>query len=170
MKVEATGIDDVQVRLEEMRSRIANLRPVMQVAVADTVTLIDDSFDSQTSPSGTPWDGLSDTTIARRRKGKGEGSPRALIDTGRLRQSITGEATDKGFRFGTNVIYGGAQQFGNPKNRFFGRQPAPIPARPFMPVEKSGSRFRLMSSGAAAAHWAQIRRMVAEYIRTGEIT
>lgn len=171
MKVESTGIDDVQVQLEEIRDRLANLQPVMQVAVADTVTLIDDSFDSQSSPSGAPWAGLSEVTLARRRKGKGSGSPRALIDTGRLRQSITGQASDQGFRFGTNVVYGGAQQFGNPRNRFFGKHPAPIPARPFMPIERDGgSRFKLMTTGSAATHWSQIRRMVAHYVRTGEIT
>lgn len=169
MKVEATGIDEAQRALEEMRARLANLTPVMQVAVADTVALIDDSFDSQSSPGGAPWAPLKATTIARRRKGGGSGSPRALVDTGRLRQSITGQAGATGFRFGSNVAYAGAQQLGNPNNRFFGRARAPIPARPFMPIEKQGGRFGLMTTGRAATHWSQIRAMVAKYIRTGQI-
>jgi phage gpG-like protein len=170
MKLEATGIEETQRALEEMRARLANLTPVMQVAVADTVALIDDSFDAQASPGGAPWAPLKQTTIARRRKGGGNASPKALIDTGRLRQSITGQAGPTGFRFGTNVVYAGAQQLGNPSNRFFGRARAPIPARPFLPVERGGSRFQLMTTGSAGTHWSQIRAMVAKYIRTGEIS
>lgn len=170
MKIEVSGIDETQQRLEEIRARLADLTPVMQVAVADTVTLIDDSFDGQRSPGGQPWAPLSAITIARRRRGPGNGFPRILINTGRLRQSITGQAGNKGFHFGTNVVYAGAQQFGNPNNRYLGRARAPIPARPFLPVESRGGRFGLMNTGAAGQHWTAVRRMVAHYIRTGELT
>lgn len=161
MEIKGRGIDEAQERLEQIRARLENLQPVMEVAAQDTVTLIDDSFDGQRSPDGTPWQELSEKTIARRRKGRGTGEPRALIDTGRLRQSITGRGSRRGFTFGTNVIYGGVQQFGGGRSR--------IPARPFLPIVRSGGRFSLMTTGYAGQHWSQVRRAVAHYIRTGEI-
>ena len=93
-----------------------------------------------------------------------------LVDTARLRNSITGNAGARGFSFGTNVAYAGPQNFGA-RIRTFGRgSPRQLPARPFLPVTGSGGRFSLMTGGAAGAHWTRTRSMIAHYIRTGEIT
>lgn len=204
MRIQATGIDEAQQRLEEIAARLADLTPVMQVAVADTVTLIDDSFDGQRSPSGAPWAPRSEATdsirlslaiqgarfrVASRSEGdvsdddlrkarrravrsqeKKNSNRKLLIDTGRLRQSITGRSGKTSFQFGTNVVYAATQQFGRSDNKVFGKHPGPIPARPFMPVEaESRGKFRLMNTGAAGQHWSRVRRMVAEYIRTGRL-
>lgn len=163
MRVEVDGLEETKSELDAVKQRIANLKPVMEVAVSDTVTLIDDAFENQASPMGAPWAPLQPSTIERRRKGGGNGSPKILIDTGRLRQSITGKADQRGFQFGTNVRYAGAQQFG--------RSDVNLPARPFFPIESgTGSNFQLSTTGAAGVHWRQIRRMIADYIRTGRIT
>jgi phage gpG-like protein len=39
---------------------------------------------------------------------------------------------------GPAAKYAAAQQFGNPRNRMFGKAPAPIPARPMLPLRPSG--------------------------------
>jgi phage virion morphogenesis protein len=168
MRVEAEGIDEAKSELDAVKGRIANLKPVMEVAVQDTVTLIDDAFENQTSPAGAPWAPLQASTIERRRTGDGNGSPKILIDTGRLRQSVTGRANRRGFRFGTNAVYAGAQQFG--AQRAGRSNNVNLPARPFLPIENAGGNFQLSTTGAAGVHWRQVRRMIADYIRTGRIT
>lgn len=157
MKVEAKGLTETTEKLKALSARLRDLKPVMEVAAEDTRTLIDDSFDQQASPGGAPWAPHSPKTIASRAK-RGR-SGRVLIDTGRLRGSIATQSTSKSFTFGTNVGYGGVHQIG-------GRR---VPARPFLPVESDGSRFRLMTTGSAAAHWSRIREMVKRYLITGEI-
>jgi phage gpG-like protein len=188
IRISMSGVGDVQAELDAMADRLRDLRPVMQIAAQDTVTLTDQSFEDQTSPSGDGWAEHSPTTVALRMKRRNQTGPRKrrprgqraqeqrlpdvrkLLDTGRLRQSMTGTAGRTGFSFGSNVIYAGAQQFGNPENRLFGKKRAPIPARPFMPIVAEGSRFALMTTGSAGQHWSRVRALVSHYIRTGELT
>jgi len=162
MRITAEGFAEVEDTLKGVKSRIENLKPVLDVALMDTVTLIDDSFDSQRSPGDIEWAPLLPATIERRRKGGGNASPQILIDTGRLRQSITGRTNRKGFEFGTNVVYAGAHQFGRPGKN--------LPARPFLPVDaEDGGSYKLSTTGAGGRHWSEVRRMIANYIRTGRV-
>lgn len=166
MPITSRGIPETQKRFEEMSARLRDMSPVMEVAAQDTKLLIDDSFQNSASPDGTPWEPFAEATlrISPRRQGG-----RLLVDTARLRNSITVPHTARSFSFGTNVAYGGPQQFGA-SIRVFGRgRTRRLPARPYLPVEGDG-RFRLMTSGRAGEHWTQVRVMVAAYIRTGEIT
>lgn len=207
MEISVSGVVEVQKLLEGVTGRFSDLTPVLEVAVADTIALIDDAFEAQRSPGGDAWADLSPATasirarqavqkaqynVARKAKKQGidvtddalakarkraleaaekrEENRRKLIDTGRLRQSITGSAESDLFRFGTNVVYAAAQHFGNPSNKVFGKAPGPIPARPYLPVERVGdSHFVLMTKGDAGAHWDRVEEMVAHYIATGEV-
>lgn len=81
-------------------------------------------FRNQQDPSGNAWKPLSPFTIARRKKR----SNKILLDTGRLRSSITFAVSNTDVFIGTNVIYGSTHQFGNDKKN--------IPARPFLGVNK----------------------------------
>jgi phage virion morphogenesis protein len=130
VRVTISGLTETEDQLREIAARLRDLRPVMEVAAADTTTLADDAFESEASPDGTPWAPLSPVTRAIRQRKRGNGPVRPLQDTTRLRRSITSTVGPKSFSFGTNVVYAGAQQLGNPSNRMFGRTPAPIPARP----------------------------------------
>lgn len=165
MRITARGVVEAEELLRDMADRAKDLSRVMRVAAEDTKTLIDDSFDRSTSPDGTPWQGLSEATIAISPRREG-GKP--LVDTARLRNSIYARASRRSMSFGTNVAYGAPHQFGA-GIRVFGRTRATLPARPFLPVVRQGSRFGLMNTGAAGAHWSGVRSMVATYIRTGRI-
>lgn len=163
------GLTEVESDLVELAARLRNLGPVMEVAGADTVTLIDDSFQTQSSPDGAPWAPLSPTTIALRQKRRGPGPVIPLQDTARLRRSITSNSGPRSFNFGTNVPYAASHQLGAAIRVFSGKR-ARIPARPFMPVQKSGGRFQLMTSGRAGQHWAAVRTSIERFILTGEVT
>lgn len=111
-----------------LRSLVAQLdglpdkqQDIYAVLMEDARKRIDEGFARSVSPGGAPWRPLAPRTIARRRKR----SSRPLLDTGRLRASITYIITADGFVVGTSVIYAATHQHGR----------AEIPARPFLPHE-----------------------------------
>ncbi len=200
MAVQVNGLAEAIAHLEGVQARSRDLTPVLSVAAADTVALIDDAFETSTGPNGTPWDGLADSTlIARARRAAGpargrrligplrpgqartkarrgyqarlanaaislmNGNYKPLVDTGRLRGSINATGDSRALKFGTNVIYAGAMQFGSRPPQHY------RPPRPFLPVEGPKGGLRLMEGGTAGPHWARIREMVKAYILTGAI-
>lgn len=132
----------------------------MTVVAVNVKETIDDAFESVRSPLGGGWRPLTETTkqINPRRDG---GTP--LLDTGRLRGSITTSVAAGGMRFGTNVIYAATQQFGRSDNKVFGKYPGPIPARPFLPITQDGRQL------APDSFWDRQRRMIEHWIVTGDI-
>ena len=77
-----------------------------------------ENFKNEQSPDGEPWKPLAGITKALRRRGKKNGEPKILQDSGRLRNSVTSQVTmniDKtSLEFGTNVEYGKTHQYGGP--------------------------------------------------------
>ena len=154
MTITQTGATEAQARLEAIAARLADITPVMQVAAADTMTLIDDSFAGSRAPDGSPWAPLAASTVARRR-----GTIATILDnTGILRGSMFARGTRTGLAFGTNTPYAAPHQTG-------GRR---LPQRAFLPVEM-GAAPRLMSTGPAGTHWTRVRDSVRRYIATGEV-
>lgn len=119
-------------QLEDLHKRIG-------AALVSNVQL---GFKSGASPGGQSWAPL------KIRKGQ------PLRDTGRLRSSITSSADGDGVTVGTNVDYAAVHQFGaviHPKKAggrlvfangaggmIFAKK-VTIPARPFMPIDRSGA-------------------------------
>lgn len=170
MRVTVSGLAEVQEQIDGLKARLRDMSPVLDVAVADTQALIDDAFDAQASPGGVQWAPRTAASLQIRTRRRGDPG-RTLQDTLRLRSSIAVSRGPTTLRFGTNVAYAGLHQLGG-SVRVFGRgAPKNVPARQFLPVEsQGGGRYRLMTSGPAGAHWASVRRTVAEYLRTGRIT
>jgi len=147
--------------LEAITARIRDLSPVLIAAAQDTKTLISDSFRRSRSPDGAAWTPLAPSTIKRRRQGPRTRARKAtiLVDTGVLKNSIYTTSDKSGLTMGTNVPYAVYHQFGNGQM-----------LRPFMPITGSVTSYQLMTGGAAGRHWRDVRAMVIEYIRTGQIT
>lgn len=61
------------------------------------------------------WKPLSEITLMRRRKGKGKGTAKILMDTGYLRQSIFPIVSENKAMVVTNVPYATTHQFGAKK-------------------------------------------------------
>lgn len=82
--------------------------------------------------SGRPqsWQKLAESTVAQRRKGKGRGGIKPLIDTGTLRRSISSKTNLTSAEVGTNAVQAKRQHFGYPGGS--GRGQAKTPARPFV--------------------------------------
>lgn len=158
MRIRVSGLDRTQQFMDEIAARLADMSPILEVVAQDVKTAIDDSFAQQSSPDGTPWAPLSRATLSKRR---GSGAQSILIDTGRLRNSVTTTFGRRSIGFGTNVAYGGAHQFGYTPRR--------LPARPYMPVTSDGGGFSLMTTGRAGALWQRARQDVEHWVLTGEI-
>jgi phage gpG-like protein len=170
MATRTTGLVEAMDELEAITARIRDLSPVLTVAARDTKTLIDNSFRRSRSPDGSPWSQLKPSTIKRRRQGPRTRARKAtnlvdtdvmtiLVDTDILRKSMYSTSDKSSLTMGTITPYAVYHQFGN------GRM-----LRPFMPIEGSVTSYQLMTGGPAGRHWRDVRDMVIEYIRTGQIT
>lgn len=107
------GLDPIQRRLRAAAGAFSNLRPMLTEIGEATVESTKLRFKSSgPSPDGSPWKPLSAATIRSRRKGKGAEAPMPLLDTGRLRNSITKRVDANSVFIGTNVEYAAAHQFG----------------------------------------------------------
>lgn len=121
-----------------------------------------ENFKNEQSPEGEDWKPLAQITKALRRRGKKDGEPKILQDSGRLRNSVTSQVTmniDKtSLEFGTNVEYAKTHQFGGPstitvirkknvkkKSGKYGKRPfataytktIQVPARPFLGIKET---------------------------------
>lgn len=118
--------DELQERLDEMRARAENpdefLDALGQVMLAETRK----SFSERESPTGQSWPSLS---IATQKIGK--------RSTGALRNSFSISRQGETLSISSPLAYAMAQNFGNPNNKLFGGKIAPLPARPFSPVDEN---------------------------------
>lgn len=119
-----TGDFDALKALREDLARVGadGVALAVKGMAAEAVDLVADGFRSSTAPSGAAWRPLARARSRNRRRGD-RGKP--LVDTGRLRASVTARpvVTRDSFTIGTNVIYAATHQYGR----------GPIPARPFLP-------------------------------------
>lgn len=161
MPTRVAGLAEAMDELEAITARIRDLSPVLTVAAQDTKTLIDNSFRRSRGPDGKLWKELLPSTVKRRRQGRNRGARKAtiLVDTGVLKNSMYSTSDKSSLTMGTITPYAVYHQFGN------GRM-----LRPFMPIEGSITSYQLMTGGPAGRHWRDVRDMVIEYIRTGQIT
>jgi len=137
------SIDDREVKalFQRLRTAADDLTPVMDRIGAAVVEDVLRRFQEGAGPGGDPWPPSLRAKLER--------AP-TLVDTARLRDSITYEPGPRSVRVGTNVIYAAIHQFGgtiaakNPSGRLAfhladGSLVRPrevtIPARPFLGID-----------------------------------
>jgi phage virion morphogenesis protein len=114
------------IKLKNFRSQIAP-GPLLKIAGAVMLGSIAKTFREQGSPAGS-WPPLAPSTLKR---GKGGIGRKILIQSGRLKSSITYNVNEaaKRVEIGSNVIYAGIQQRGGMTGR---GHKTKIPARPYL--------------------------------------
>ncbi len=111
IEIHDEGVDAALARLLAFgQSPRLYLEPIKNLLI-DSTRL---RFREARSPEGAPWAALSPVTIARRRRG----SSRPLLDTGALRNSITGRVTGNELIVGTNKRQAPMLHFGARKGQF----------------------------------------------------
>ena len=159
---------EVIASLRQLSQRTDDLSPALEDVAMDLTERIRQLFKPGESPYGDKWAPLSAVTQAKNKGRRSGGQP--LLDTGRLRNSISG--VDLGPRSvtirATNVQYAATHQFGAKQGAFGGRSkrngPIPwgnVPARPYMPIR--GGAAILPQPWAEAAS-----DIIQEYVR-GEL-
>jgi phage virion morphogenesis protein len=128
-------VEDAELRaaLARMIRAARDPRPALKAIGQVLVTGADLSFRAEEDPWGSPWAPLTQTTLARRRGSRAQ----ILRDSGILANSISARVSGDSVEVGTDVIYAATHQFGRPDNRFYNSprgRPAPIPARPSLPI------------------------------------
>jgi len=109
VKIEVRAdVGPAQRALAALRAKAADLAPAFREIGSGIVEEARLGFRESKDPYGKPWQKLKASTIARRRKG----SSQPLLDTGRLRNSISFRLIGNGVEVGTNVRYAAIHQFG----------------------------------------------------------
>lgn len=170
------NVDDAGVRrvLDRMAERARNLAPAMREIGSNVVADAQMRFKAGKDPYGAAWKPLSGATLlsrARQRAGKGGirakngglrkgaqrimASAKPLLDTGRLRNSITYRLIGRhAVEIGSNVEYAAIHQFGGMAGR--GRK-VKIPARPYLATRERGlpREYGEIIRDALARHFAK---------------
>ena len=118
-------LDDTKARqvLGRLAARGENLTPLMEEIGSFLELITRRRFEDGVDPEGRPWTPHAPSTVRRRGP-----NAKILVDTARLLQSITSQASPDEVVVGTNLVYGGIHQFGGPLPHFT------MPARPFLGV------------------------------------
>ena len=131
----------VQDALNDLAGRLDNLKPAMEDIGRALQNITEDAFAAEASPFGGAWPDLSPVTKARREAlGKWPG-PKLQMTAGGLAASIFYDADATRVVLGAPKVYAATQQFGRADNRMYNTargHPAPIPPRPFLPVNPAG--------------------------------
>jgi len=116
-------------RMGKIMSNMENRRSLYAQAVVIADKWIQDNFkfEGALAQEG-GWKPLKAATLARRRKGKGKGSPKILQDTGQLKSRWKHQWTARFGKIQSGVIYG--------TTHHEGYKPLKIPARPILPTEE----------------------------------
>jgi len=132
----------VTAALRRMAERGGDFSGALDEIGASLVSSTVQRFRQGVSPSGEPW--------KPSRRAEREGG-RTLVDSGRLRDSITHEVSGNSVSVGTNVVYAAIHQLGGtiraknakglaiptPSGGVVFRQRVRIPARPFLGVSEA---------------------------------
>ncbi|PPB57594.1 phage virion morphogenesis protein [Campylobacter hyointestinalis subsp. hyointestinalis] len=137
--IEVKGIEKLQNKLRNIQKLEHRTAPLMKQLGEILKNSIEDSFENEKSPFGERWKPLSQSTLKNKlKKGKSERILRRdgnladnwVLNTTNTKASVSNNASHKGFAYGLTHQFGvgGA---GHTKN-------IKIPARAFLPVDKSG--------------------------------
>jgi phage virion morphogenesis protein len=123
------GLEQVIRRVEKLATDTRQVEKPLKSAGAYMLGSIEKNFRAQGRPE--KWKLLSPKTLKRRRKGRGAGKSQILIDTARLKNSMSFRlVSEPGVEIGTNAVYGPRQHFGYEGGT--GRGRSKTPARPFL--------------------------------------
>ncbi|MGG7074554.1 phage virion morphogenesis protein [Campylobacter sp. 9BO] len=138
--IEIRGLNELKAKLERIKNIEQHAAPLMRQIGETLKNEIEQSFDDEKSPFGQKWQALKPSTLnIKAKKGKSEKILRSsgdladkwLIKSNNNESKIFNNSNVKGF------AYGLTHQFGTTKA---GRSHnVKIPARPFLPVDKSGN-------------------------------
>jgi len=122
------GVEAVLKRVYKLSTDIRHVEKPMKAAGVYMLGSIEKNFKAGGRPD--KWQALAESTLARRKAGKGKGGVKILVDTAALKNSMAMKLTTAGVEVGTNKVQAKRMHFGYPGGT--GRGHAKTPARPYM--------------------------------------
>ena len=138
--IEVKGLEELQTKLKSLQNIDKKTKPLMQTLGNILQNEIEASFENESSSFGQKWQALKPRTIRQKQKlGK---SSNILRSDGNLADKWIVKADDKRATVSNNTnkngfAYGLVHQFGS--NKAGRGKNVKIPARPFLPVDRSGN-------------------------------
>jgi phage gpG-like protein len=149
-------VNDFQANqaLAALSAKSANLRPLFLDVGERFKMLVDSYFIRQTGPDGVRWQTNALSTVERYLRERGGYTPKGTLNakgkkliaskrvlqgiTGELRRTIYHQAFNDSLTLGSPKPYAALQNFGGPF-KAWGSRNLVMPARQFMPIDKSGN-------------------------------
>lgn len=122
------GLGRLLARLAKLKTDTQNVERPLKAAGVYMLGSIEKNFKAQGRPA--KWEGLKPSTLKRRRRGRGRGSARILIDTAGMKNAVAFRVHTEGLEIGLNKVQARRQHFGFPGGP--GRGHSRTPARPFL--------------------------------------
>ncbi len=133
MEIEVQEINRVKEKIEELKEKGENLRPLYGEIGNYLYNVIDEAFENEKAPFGSPWHPLKASTLKRKKNKK------ILQESGKLIDSLYYRVENDGVIIGVNATKRGfpypiVHQFGT--NRAGKKRNITILPRPFFPIDK----------------------------------
>lgn len=131
--------DEVTAELNRIAGRLKHPQKLMAGIAQELRTITFDNFEKESS-DGEKWQQLSSKTIdARKKKGHWPGKM-LRVSAGGLASSVSAFSSAGEAGIGASKVYAAIQQLGGQAGR---DKKVTIPARPYLPMKKSGDGFEL---------------------------
>ena len=121
-RYDLSGLEGAGRRLEDILARAGDLSPVLDEIGAHLVQSVQERFESGIGPDGDRWKPSA--------RALAEGG-QTLVDSGRLRDSVTHQVEPGRVVVGSNLVYAAIHQVGGEAGR---NHSVKLPARPYLGI------------------------------------
>ena len=125
------GLNRLLSRIEQLSTDTRHVERPMRAAGEYLVGSVKRNFVAQGRPQR--WTPLKPSTLARRRKGRGRGGAKILIDKAKMMNAVDKQVGAGEVAVGLNAVQAARQHFGYPGGT--GRGRSKTPARPFLMIQ-----------------------------------
>jgi phage virion morphogenesis protein len=132
MADDVQGLNRLLSRVSRLATATRHVEQALNSAGAYAVSSVEKNFEQQGRPK--KWSPLAPATLQRRRKGRGRGGPKILIDKATMKNSIDYRVHSEGVVVGLNAVQARRQHFGYDGDE--GRGHSKTPARAFMLLQE----------------------------------
>lgn len=122
------GLSKLLGRIRKLATDTRHIEQPLKAVGVYMVGSVERNFQAQGRPQ--KWQGLAASTMRRRRKGRGRGTSRILIDTAGMKNAVDYRVHTGGVEIGLSKVQAARQHFGYPGGP--GRGHSKTPARPFL--------------------------------------
>lgn len=132
MADEIQGLGRLITRIGQMATDTRHVERPLKAAGVYMLGSVEKNFQQQGRPK--KWSPLKPSTLGSRRKGRGRGGAKILIDTAKMKNQIAFKVHSEGVEVGLNAIQARRQHFGYSGGTGPGH--SKTPARPFLLVQE----------------------------------